>query len=44
MGSRHSGSNFKGNCDIWNCGYSRAAKFLEHDMKVVECVLSRGFV
>ena len=35
---------FKGNGDIRNCSCYRAAKLLEHGMKVVERVLKKGFV
>ena len=35
---------FEGNCDTRNCILYRAVKLREHEMKVVERALEKGFV
>ena len=41
MGSKHSGSSFQGKSDIQNCSSYRAAKLLEHGMRVRLMVLEK---
>ena len=41
MGTKHSGSMFKGKGDMRNCSCHRPVKFIEHGIVVVEMVLEK---